>query len=738
MKTGFFREWHLYLLLFLLSFGIYFFYYHHLLQHLNEVLFVAEGDSIKNYYTYAYHVSNDQSLLHFSGMNYPFGEHVVYTDCQPLLSGILQLLPFTHSYAIGILHGLMLLSFIVTPLILLRIFTRLGVNLAAGFFSSLAIAVLSPQMYRIGGHFALAYGCVIPLAVLFLLNYFRNTGSKNLLVLFSYSLCLFFIHPYFGLGVSAFSCLSMLLREWLSTDRSLLRKRILMAISVGIGPILFFKLFMIFTDTHQNRPTEPYGVDIMGAAANLESVFTPSFGPFIFFLKGFIKVEHVEWEALSYIGIFPFLMLVIGVLALPFYFRKMGIQKELLAIFITSVLILLFSFGLHMRVLELLHLKIAALNQFRAFGRFAWYFYFMLPVFAITLLSRLCSRLKRPKVGAGILVVTSLLLFFFNMLEGHYLLTALTTRTFEARNIFNRELLSQEEKDVLETIKEKNMQVILPFPMFHIGSEMYQRNGEISIRPSMLYSYHSGLPLLSVMQSRTSLNESETLLEVLNRYKLHRDIEPVLAQKNILVLKSGSTLMKDEERVLKKAKPLRNTAENEFFAATLRDFVLEEEEKKKFISVPARSDLPKNIIFIPFQNNPGFIRARISDFTTVAKVDSNTIAGGDYTLSFHYHMGEKIFRFFHNNIIVIRKSNTQNENWDYFFSVRSATGFYGNFVVFEQKIKLNPHGSYEFLLNGPGKEYYRISHFLLKPDTMDLKMQLGKTTLYNNYPERVY
>jgi hypothetical protein len=98
-------------------------------------------------------------------------------------------------------------------------------------------------------------------------------------------------------------------------------------------------------------------------------------------------------------------------------------------------------------------------------------------------------------------------------------------------------------------------------------------------------------------------------------------------------------------------------------------------------------------------------------------------------------MDEKIFRFIHINCIVIR-SDAQGENWDYFFSVRSASGFYGNFIVFEQKIKIDPHGRYQFILNGPTKEYYRVSHFLLKPDTLDVKMQNGKTTLYNNYPDQ--
>ena len=45
----------------------------------------------------------DQQALVFNGMNFPFGEHVIYTDCQPILTFILRLLPFTHNYLIGII-----------------------------------------------------------------------------------------------------------------------------------------------------------------------------------------------------------------------------------------------------------------------------------------------------------------------------------------------------------------------------------------------------------------------------------------------------------------------------------------------------------------------------------------------------------------------------------------------------------------------------------------------------------
>ena len=55
-------------------------FYGNILSSPNSVLFTADGDGIKNYYTYAYHIKNDSSFNHFEGMNYPYGELVVYTD----------------------------------------------------------------------------------------------------------------------------------------------------------------------------------------------------------------------------------------------------------------------------------------------------------------------------------------------------------------------------------------------------------------------------------------------------------------------------------------------------------------------------------------------------------------------------------------------------------------------------------------------------------------------------------
>lgn len=666
-------------------------------------------------------------------MNYPFGEHIVYTDCQPLLTSILKLLPFTYNYAIGIMHGLILFSFIITAPILYKIFKLLKVNGILAFFSSLAIAILSPQIQRLGGHFALAYSCIIPAGILFLLQYFDDKKIKQILVLVIYNSILFFIHPYFGLGLSLLCLTTIIIHSLIANSKKDYSRDFLTAFITGIVPIAFFKIFMFATDKHVLRPDEPYGVDIMGAAANFESVFTPSFGPFIHLLKSFIKSEHVEWEALSYIGFFPFLLLIFGALTLPIYAGLFKNHKKILALFISSILFLLFAFGLHITILEALKIKIAALNQFRAFGRFAWYFYFVLPIFLITMLSKYLET-KRRNFKKIMLLAVGLIFLFFNLLEGHYLLTDMTHKTFQTRNVFNSQLLTVAEKQTIDLIKNKGVQAILPLPLFHIGSEVYQRNGDESIRPAMIYSFHTALPLLSVMMSRTSLPETETAIEILNRYKKNKPIDAIVAKAPFLVIKTGENLKEDEMRLIRQLRPFTNNGEQDFYVATDKNFKVSKKELSNFVAWNKDSaNTFDNVLNLKSENKTPFIISTINRFETIAEIDSNRFESGQYTVSFHYHLKEKKFRYIHNNFIVVKK-NTQTDTWEYFTSVRSTSGFYDGFVVFEEKIYLDSHSTYKFILNGPMKETYHISDFLLKPQGLDIKITDGKNALYNNYP----
>ncbi len=81
--------------------------------HANTYLLSTGGDAVKNYYTPAWFVDNDNGT-HFTGMNYPYGEHVVFTDNQPLLSWVMNFIDnnlFSISgYTIGIMNILLFVS----------------------------------------------------------------------------------------------------------------------------------------------------------------------------------------------------------------------------------------------------------------------------------------------------------------------------------------------------------------------------------------------------------------------------------------------------------------------------------------------------------------------------------------------------------------------------------------------------------------------------------------------------
>src|ERR1043166_6689046 len=100
-------------MLFFLTAIVYLCYYHEVILHPNDLLSSITLDSIKNYFTFAYHIKNDDSWIDFRGMNYPYGEHFVYTDCQPLLTLLLRPFTFAHEYSAAVINLLMFASYFV-------------------------------------------------------------------------------------------------------------------------------------------------------------------------------------------------------------------------------------------------------------------------------------------------------------------------------------------------------------------------------------------------------------------------------------------------------------------------------------------------------------------------------------------------------------------------------------------------------------------------------------------------
>src|SRR5687768_14557089 len=142
---------------------VFFIFYPELFLHPNSYFIASEGDSMKNYFTFVYQVKHGDSLLNFNGLNYPFGEHVTFTDGQPLLSMLLYFFPFLSGYSVGIMNFFVVLSFALIPYVVYLVLQKFELNKISSIAAGISVAVLSPQILRLSGHFSLTYAVMFPL-----------------------------------------------------------------------------------------------------------------------------------------------------------------------------------------------------------------------------------------------------------------------------------------------------------------------------------------------------------------------------------------------------------------------------------------------------------------------------------------------------------------------------------------------------------------------------------------------
>jgi hypothetical protein len=690
---------------------------------------------MKNYYTFIYHTVKDPSLTEFSALNYPYREHCVYTDCQPLLTFIFRFLPFTHGHLVGIMHFLMLFAFIITPNILYSIFKLYNVNSFVSFFSAIAIALIMPQLDRIGGHFGLSYACMIPIAIYLMSKYAVGQKNKTLYQLLAFNCALFLIHPYFGLGTSIFTFLTLFMHGINIKNLRYVYKDILPSLVAGLGPIIFFALFMKLTDHHTGRTAEPLGIG--SGIASVESVFVPTYGPFVEFMERLIKVEHREWEGISYVGLFPIMMMLVCLIIFPFFIKKVEIRKMGIILFLTGIFLLLFSFGLHIKILKVLHLEIAALKQFRSPGRFAWYFYFTAPIFSVIVLYHILKRIPKQALQKATLIVFPILFFSFNLIEGKHFLKIRSENYLKAPNVFLKENLSPTEKEMIAELSKLNYSAILPVPYYCVGSEVYDRDGIETSYLTMLLSYHCNKPIFGGLLARTSVNEVKNVLDLFNEYKDHPGIPEITDMETFLVLRTHPEHLPSEKRLISRLELYKKIGETSIYLAKKKDLCIDLSKDATPISFELKSEKEfidtSGIYFVTRLGRKPFTRSKIADYENAWQIPKNKY-NGEYIISFRYYYEKETSNGLDLNFIQA-KILEKSEDWILMRPMRHVTGFYKGYDIFEKNMMLDPAFAYNILLQGPSKEYYHISHLMLRPANTNVKHKDEKGNVYlNNFP----
>ncbi|MEN9348626.1 MAG: hypothetical protein RLZZ77_2137 [Bacteroidota bacterium] len=488
--------------------------------HPNQYLVNGSGDAIKNYFTFAWHIQHDENWLAFEGSNYPYGEHVGYTDGHPLFSLLFSKFDFIKNNPIGFLNYWIILSPILSVLVLFALFIRLKINSLTAALGALSITWLNPQVYRMVGHFSLSYSWMIPL---YLLLFFRAKEKNKWYGLTLYNLAIFFIHPYMGMGMTLFTVLFIIIDSYTLKFKKQWNTRVNgLAWILAFVPPLFFVFFSKWTDTHTNRPANAKG--FLAYTSSPESIVLPNSGPIREVLPDYLTQTTTQWEGWSYIG---FATIVVWLIWVGLRFKNkeaFQLPQWLGRSLIISTLILFFAFGWPFSwKLEVLLEKIPFIQQFRSPGRFAWFFYFIITIGAVWVINQMLNWKK----SWGYIT----LVFFTVMMvwEGQAAFLSIRPQIGQEPNYFNAAFLPEQwRKDIAEIKTQQAVEAIVPLPFFHYGSDYFAYlTNESTKQKAYIIAYHTAKPLVASSNPRVSLTESREQLALfaLNNYWPNNRIE---------------------------------------------------------------------------------------------------------------------------------------------------------------------------------------------------------------------
>ena len=564
------------------------FFFNQFIFHANDYLLTEGGDGIKNYYTPAWYVAHDHGI-HFTGMNYPYGEHVVFTDDQPVISGILNFID-DHlfkiaDHIIGILNCLIFISLFISVLLIFKILRYYHLPNTFAFVAALLIGFGAPQLERLSGHFALAYTVYFPLIwYLFLKLQDSNYKVVRLLILAGVIIFFNFIHIYY-LFIALLFFTSFLLIRLFSKSKAKKELRslfilILLPAVVGIG-------LMKLTDHVSDRTTSPYG--FFDYKSTFQSVFINQNGSVFSWMVNTLGTRIPDSEGYAYVGIVGLILLIVSIVLLikRWIFKKkfkkilFHLPGNLSAFLIASILVLLFSMAIPFSWgLQSLLDIIPFIKQFRSPGRLAWVFYYVYTTYCAIIVYLFYQLVRRKNRIAAVMVIATAL--FLQVRETYLYVNnrALSAKNDSTENPFKPENNFYARQLNSAGVNPENYQAILFFPSFFQGSEkLYIDRTNGDYREALKVSYQTGLPLIDQMMSRTSIAQSLELASLAGHPVIDKKLPVAFNSKPLLLISTGKDLVKGEHYLIDHAKEIAVAGQLHFYELQLNVF---EDEPKIF------------------------------------------------------------------------------------------------------------------------------------------------------------
>jgi hypothetical protein len=741
------------LITFFAAFLLLAFFYSDVLFHPNDYIFAPGGDGIKNYYTYIFHAKYDTDFWNFGGMNYPYYEHMVYTDGHPLLSWLIGVFGLAD-YGIGILNFLMLISFPICAVFLYKILNHYGVKGWWAIAAALAITFMSPQVYRMTGHLSLSYVFAIPALWWLIIKCQQGKAIFWSVVISMYLLIFFFTHPYLGMILCFFSLFFWLVNTY--WNRNKWKQHVLYIFIQVLVPIIIFQLLVAVTDTHENRVGQPAG--FFDYYASWKSVFVPHDGP-LAKLTHILKIDVGNWESWNYVGltttVFAWFILIYLIRNRKTIAFKKIMQSELGMFTLAAYLILLFAFCFPLKydfmrwIVDL----VGPLKQFRVLGRFSWIFFYVFTVFSVVGFYKI--YLKHQKKLPMLLVFCAGILFYGYEFYPVHKNLAVTIST--AKNPFDKKNISDDLKELISFVDAGDYDALIFLPFQHMSSENIMLMGtEQANYDAFLLSYHTNKPLMNSISSRMSLTEAILFNNFFSPEFIEKDLVYELPDSaKILVVKNKDGLKWDERRLV-------FTTEDAFANNTFKAFHFIPEnwntqyyfnevlqwEKEATVSLNQgwKSDTASTwFIYESFDDEvgeslggPGAMHKEKGGYDIIYEIDTKTMSPGKYTVSFWYYL--MVDR---PDVLAVAEQDSVGEAksfWYDTFEASQSTHIVENWCQISMEFEVSPSIEKINILitgNGNGQPYY-IDELLVQKQGESPLFRRTTTNnqeyiIYNNY-----
>ncbi|MBK6526738.1 MAG: hypothetical protein IPG07_15025 [Crocinitomicaceae bacterium] len=726
------------------------YFYSDVLFHPNDYIFSPGGDGIKNYYTYIFHAKYDADFWNFGGMNYPYYEHIVYTDGHPLLSWLIGVFGLAE-YGIGILNFLMLISFPICAVFLYKILNHFGVKNGWAMVAAIAIAFMSPQVYRMTGHLSLAYVFAIPALWWLMIKCQHGKAIFWSVCIAIYCLVFFFTHPYLGMILCFFSLFFWLVNTlW---NRRKWKQNIVYIFIQVLLPIILFQGLVALTDTHENRVGQPGG--FFDYYASWKSIFVPHDGP-LAKLTHILKIDVGNWESWNYVGLtttvfawFIFIYLIRNRKTLDF---KRMLRSELAMFMLAAYLILLFAFCFPLKydfmrwIVDL----VGPLKQFRVLGRFGWIFFYVFTVFSVVGFYKI--YLKQQRKWPMLLVFCAGILFY--AVEFYPMHKSVSISVSTALNPFDKKNVSEDMRELLSFVDQGDYDALIFLPFQHMSSENVMLLGtEEANYDALLLSYHTRTPLMNSISSRMSLTEAILFNNFFSPEFIEKDLVYELPDSaKILVIKNKDGLKWDERRLV-------YTTEDAFFNETFKAFHFIPEnwntqyyfnevlqwEKEATVSLNQgwKSDTASTwFIYESFDDQvgeslggEGAIHKEKGGYDLIYEFDTKTMSPGKYSVSFWYYL--MVDR---PDVLAVAEQDSVGEAksfWYDTFETSQSTHIVENWCQVSMEFEVSPAIEKVNILitgNGNGQPYY-IDELLIQKQG---ESPLFRRTITNNQEYIIY